>query len=249
MRDIGCDAWLTLVCDDIMDEPAAARSLLEYARSFPLTEDMVERLFDLVSTTMNRYDDVPLFALETLATAPNNSDLSGLIASHSTRLIGKIKSPATNPHSLEDWIMAYLVPIIFKFCSHIQASRLIAKQYKHLSSDTAARVQSDVALAAIRNELPDTLRSDSLTFGLIDAIRKEQEAAVASSIRAIRPTIRLRPNRYLIRPRVLFLVPILSYTNDGQIGQAVAGAVDLLRTNPQRLQDGAQIALLSEHSV
>lgn len=100
-----------------MVHPSAGLDVLEYLRSFPLTPEIVSSGFEIKSQKSPSCHHVPLLVLEALTSAPNqiDSDLDAIVVERSVELAAEIALESAIPRSLEDWLVAGLVPLLAKY--------------------------------------------------------------------------------------------------------------------------------------
>jgi hypothetical protein len=257
-RRIGVDDWLPFVVPDIAEHPDSGRTILEYARAFPMTELLVKELFAAIRVHGVCYQDLPILALETIATAPNHSgpELRAGLAVETELLARELAADARVPRSLADWMLASLIPLIGKFGNRAQQEALVDGYVTRLPAQCMARLQAFTMQVAngrrstdvFDKELAGLPWSSVLTIDFVRAIERGDDAAVRVAMGLLQPDIRLLPNRYQIHSRPLLLTGLLARTGGQAFAKAMTRACARLRENPERLRDDRVVELLTEYA-
>lgn len=253
MRRAGDPTLLEFALDDMRTEPSMVRNVLEYVRSFPLTADKVESLFEFAGEASRTYGDLPLLALETLANAPNHddADLVDAIAKHGLNFAVGVGALDTDPES-KDRILAAALPIVAKFGDLETRLRALDTIWPHLPEKSLSRLQAlAVAVAegkrsaaATNQAIPGLAWSDVINLEFLRALEEGQRDATGVLLGVLTPQRRLQPTRWHTHVRPLILVGILKRSAPERLASAVPEFVAKLRENPDRLRDHRAETLL-----
>lgn len=256
-RKLGVADWLGYAAQDVADFPGCSRGVLEYLRSFPLTDGTVDDLFAIIESTRDCYQDIPLLALETLATAPNAVDdgLGSAVMQGLQRLAQAVETAELVPRAPEDWIIAAAIPAVGKFGVRGEQAAFVDQFARPLPVQSVARLQA-LALQVSWGESPDELFRTGLaglpwnsviSLDFVRAIADGDRSAAGIAFGLLQPEIRLMPNRYQVHARAVLLVDLLARVDGSRLASVAERAVEKLSLNPDRLADGRAIATLGQH--
>ncbi len=248
LRRAGCGQFTTEALADLRALPDSVTQLLEYVRSFPLTEATAAELLRLASEVSDIYGDVPLLILETIGSAPNSLGESGhsAIATSTWRLVrDQIDPPGQRAGTLADRLAAAAVPVIAKFGDHELHDDVVNLVASRCEPKSHARIQTAVLAAAINKPdrlltaeaLPGLPWSDVMALRYLDSLQRNDEKAVGVALNLLRPAIRLMPNRHHVHVRPLMLLPILRSGAPAKMSGFISSSLRQLEANPDRLRD------------
>jgi hypothetical protein len=257
-RRLGLDCWLPFVLEDLVSHPDGGKTLLEYVRSFPLSLDVVDRLYSAARVHRACYDDLALMYIETLATAPNGSepDVWAAVAKGALALAAELSNEAGQPRSLADWMLAYLVPVIGKFGSAAEQGRFLSKYVDAKPPQCVVRLQAfpmhvsrgTPSAQVFQRDLAGLPWSSVLTIDFVRAVEAGDDRAIDIVLGLLQPEVRLLPNRYMIHPRPLLLCGLLARSGGKDFPAAVSRSIKTLSKNPARLADHRLVELLKDHA-
>lgn len=255
MRELGISSWLEYALTDVEAFPTSARNVLEYVRSFPLEVALAENVMAECLAASELYGDIPLLLLETVATAPTEPSavLASTIMDRARHLTQKMLSRGVVPRAHEDWILAYLGPLVAKFGTE-------ADQHEWIDS---LRLSSHPVQAAIRlhalpiqvalgtssrkafvSEMAGLSWSSVLTLDFIRALEDGDSRARGVAIGLVNPEVRLLPNRFQLHSRAISLMRILVHHQEPRVAIALTRAKARLERNPRRLRDARTIEIM-----
>lgn len=246
-RRLGRDDWLPHAIEDVSVFPSAARNILEYLRSFPLTVDTVNSGFEVLVRSRSCYHDVPLLVLETLVTAPNHlgDALDSAVVTESLQLARAINLDSSVPRSLEDWLTAGLIPLMAKYGESGAVADFLEHFVNGKPAQSVARLQAlplQVSLGfrsseLFKTELAGLTWSSVLSIDFVRAIESADNGAVGTALGLLDPQIKLLPNRYYVHARPLLFMDLLERVASGRLGRVAKDAIQKLESNPPRLVD------------
>jgi hypothetical protein len=256
-RKLGVSDWLAYAAQDVASYPGSSRGILEYLRSFPLTDGSVDNLFAIIEGTRDCYQDIPLLALETLATSPNAVDdgLGPAVMQGLQRLAVALATVEMIPRAPADWVIAAAIPAAGKFGARGDQAAFVDQFARSLPVQSVARLQA-LALQVSWGEDPDELfRTDLaglpwnsvISLDFVRAVADGDQSATGIAFGLLQPQIRLMPNRYQVHARAILLVDLLARVDGSRLAAVAGRAVELLSLNPARLADGRAVAALGQH--
>ncbi len=185
--------------------------------------------------------------LEALTSAPNqiDSDLDAIVVERSVELAAEIALESAIPRSLEDWLVAGLVPLLAKYGERGVVAEfldrfVVGKPVQSVSRLQAFPLQMSMGYDdsnLFRTNLAGLTWSSVLAIDFVRAIQDGDESAIATSLGLLEPEIRLMPNRFQIHARPLLLVELIGRVDSKRLGRLAGGAVPKLDSNPSRLKD------------
>jgi hypothetical protein len=255
MRELEVDCWLKHAVADINEFPTSASHILEYVRSFPIGVSLARDLLAECATASELYGDIPLLLLETVATAPNetSTDLGPTIIAHVRHLTEMMLKGGVVPRSRDDWILAYLGPLVAKF-----GTERDRQQWVDLLQLSTHPVQSAVRLHALPiqvslgtpsrkafvSEMAGLSWSSVLTLDFLRALEDGEPRARGVAIGLTGPEVRLLPNRFQLHTRAISLVRILVQRPEPRVAMALRHAEARLERNPCRLRDAQMLKIV-----
>lgn len=244
-RRLGLTDWSASWYADVRDDPGAAASILEYVRSFPLTDDVIRDLDKLATEFSSLYMDLPLLLAETLLTAPSPEDPELWRLSHELafrRFSGLLEQGARDPKQCR-LASAWLV-CAWKFSSIRQRSTLLDLLDESADSASPLRGQALSLLAAAGRSLtewvsakPGLAWSDALAAEYLQALATGEDRAVGVALSLLEPVKRLSPQRHMIPPRAMPLLEIVARSRPDRLKATLPRMLEKLADNPIRLRD------------
>ena len=254
-REIGESHFLPTAIEDLRAQPASAGHILEYVRSFPLTEKTTEDLCDLAMDLSGLYGDIPLLAIEAIGTAPNSKDLAlhEVISQRVSNLLRWCVDTSSGPGDLRDRMAASTVPVLNKFGNNA-TRQMVASECQKLDTTSIARLHGSVIGVAIGS--PDQALLSRATPGLpwehvlplrfLEALTGGDEEAVGVGLSLVSASKRLLPLRAHVHIRPLMLLPTLLKVAPRRVSEACNRSLTALAENEDRLRDYRTEIVLSE---
>jgi hypothetical protein len=221
------------------DSPDSARSIFDYLATYRLTEGRFNRLLVVLDRFGTVYEDIEILAHEYVSVAPSvdSTRLNRLIANWSFTIVDR--EAETRPR-----IAAAACVTLGKFGENSHLDRL-ARMYGGWKRDTVLRTQgATVLLATRRIDVAAVARLlgrsqletiENLEF--LIAVATGEKQAVGMALSALEPVKKNAPDRVILKPRLLFLAPLLR-GSDPRRWVAVSGRWrKALQTNPSGLRD------------
>ena len=247
-RQVRDDSLLSSCADHIWEYPDGARHFLEYARSFPLSQQLVDQLARQLQRTRNLYEDIPLLIAETIATAPVSRLLSlhAHIAHTFVEIVRRELPAIADPlrSRLASRIAGAASVVIGKFGSDEHFIEL-HKLWCSMPPDSLSRLQALPILAG--NGLTELALDHSTIAGLpwrsslnldfLRALSAGDQRATGVALGLIKPEHRLMPQRWMVQVRGTLLLPLLLSAGDKRLGRAIQTSHDRLLENPSGLRD------------
>lgn len=256
LRELGRDDWLPTVIEDLTQHPDSAPQILEYVRSFPLEAGLVDGLLHMAGDRLGLYGNLPLIVLEAIATAPTNNsvEVSQAILKGVEDLTAVVEERGVLPRSQEDWMLAYLIPLVAKF-----ADQDVAGAWLDGLSLPTHPVQAVARLHALPlqvslgtppstvfvSEMAGMSWSSVLTLDFIRALESGDPKSRGVAIGLMSAEPRLLPNRFQMHSRSVSLLRIAAQRPDAQLQKVLARAADRLDQNPAHLKDHVMIETVS----
>ncbi|MHB8516210.1 MAG: RNA-directed DNA polymerase [Dehalococcoidia bacterium] len=231
----------------IEDSPESARTIFEYLAAFPLTPRLHSKLVCLLSRLGGTYEDIDLLAHEFVCTAPNRDTvrLRTVVGDWATELVrSKIQQ---NPR-----LAAAACLSVGKFGLKRHLDELEKVFRTPLRVDSVARQQAVVVLAGHQQlSLDDTLELAPQTdlesarqLRFLRALMRGERKACRMALSLAEPAKRRRPERYVMRPRALFLVCIAARVRPDDWQNVATKWMRRLQVNDANLIDSAVNRLL-----
>jgi hypothetical protein len=198
--------------DLLQSTPDSARQLFDYLSVFSITPKKLTRLQGVLDNLGRVYEDIDLLAMEYLASAPNRKNQffwSTIAAFGLERALAAIEiSPR---QAAAGFVVAG------KFGGITALEPLDSELNTSLREDSVARQQALLVLLGKGilsmdeiETLPPYGGSQSLShLAFLRALGSAEGRAVNLALGLLKPTRRTNPVRYAMRPRALFLAPIL----------------------------------------
>jgi Reverse transcriptase (RNA-dependent DNA polymerase) len=244
-RRAGVTLWWQYWYSDINDYPGSAPHILEYVRSWPLTQETAERLTELSRRYHRLYPNIALLAAEAMASAPVEKDMdlwNQIYHTCNSHLRWLLKQPS-HDKNLERIAAAWLLPS-WKFGNIAQRHDLLAQIPSEQHSISLIRVHALPLLVAIGKPLsewvaakPRMAWADALAVEYLRSLESGETQAVGVALSLLGPGPRLLPQRYMVLPRALPLVEIIGRTSTKKLSKTTPGIIRKLKQNPDRLRD------------
>jgi hypothetical protein len=225
---------------DIRDSPDSVAHVLEYMTTFRLTEARFMEMRGMLKDFGGVYEDVELLCMEYLALAPilDDGHLRNLIGSWAVEI-------AEAAGTKRPRLAAAAMVVIGKHAGEPVISDFESLFWQRFRSDSIARQQAiPVLLGLGRLEAEDlvVLASGSGPDGaaqlrFLQLLVAGNRAAAGTVLGVAQPSRRQRPERSVIRPRALFLLPHLEKCFGARWMRTRASWLKELRNNSRRLRD------------
>lgn len=246
-KRIGEDSLLNWWDRHIEDAPKSAAHFFDYLSTFQLTTARLARLQRLLDRLGGVYTDVEILAREYVLTAPNLNS-SGLRDELAAWGLGTVTEHRLDrPH-----LAAAAAIVVAKFGTSAQVSQL-APLLDHLrTADNVCRQQlaaillssSDIDRDYISQLLYFSGRESSQHFRFLLAMDAADESAINRTRAAAQPVHKSSPERYVFKPRLLVLAPLLR-RRDPKWSIASSAWTRALRRNGRSFHDAAALRLLA----
>jgi hypothetical protein len=219
--------------------PDSVRSVFDYLATFRLTQTRVRLLLETLDHFGTVYEDFEILAHEYVCVAPCQRSLvlKDEIADWAISIVRR--EAEARPR-----IAAAATVTVGKFGADQYLDELRAI-YDRQRRDTAFRTQAAMVLAGStrigRADLSRLLVRSRLetieTLEFVLAIMDGEAKAIGMALSALAPVQRFEPKRYVLKPRLLFLAPLVRGVAGGR-WTGVSNAWKLkLRSNPAGLRD------------
>ena len=222
------------------DHPGLGRYLLDYLASFPLTSSRVESVIDYASRNGGVYEDIDLLLHEYICLAPadDTTSIRELIAEWSLGVISGLYEKA--PRQAASACLSFA-----KFAPDEHLARFAEKQERWLAYDSVARQQAVVVLVAkqylptedLAKRVSDPGVESSRHLRFLRALGQKDEGAIDLCLKLLKPINKRDPDRVLIRPRALLLVPTVRAAAPARWMAAADGWRKQMTTLPEDLRD------------
>ncbi|WP_100444998.1 RNA-directed DNA polymerase [Glycomyces xiaoerkulensis] len=252
-RKIGIEDWMPHWQDDLITNPKLAGAILEYVRSFPLTECTLDSLIRTSQELSGLYTDIGILIPETLATTPVEADpeLWKIIADQCIKEFQRNARRGAKSAQHDQIASAWMTPA-WKFANPAQRSSLISQaKDATLRSRTIGFQLTPLIASSSRNiDSPSkdlsTRVQTNIDFlrSLIDGNKK----ALEIGYRRIQPRSVLLPNRYMTRPRSIPLIEIIGDSDPDRQRRNTRfeSYLNHLQLNPDRLRDRQMEAIFEK---
>ncbi len=239
-RHMESGALLRLAFDHVALAPDSARHIFDYLASFPITRNRFHGLCRLIEQLGGVYEDVDLLAHEYLCSAPN-------------------RVRRTLRHEIGSWAWSQLQATVVrrprlaasacmtlgKFGTPSQLDELRLAFDRHLNADTVLRQQAIVTLAgagrlaaqdvSALSHVLDPVSAQHIRY--LSALMTGEDRAVKMALSLVEPIQRRYPDRWIIRPRALFLAPLAAHASPRAWGAVSARWFAKVSSNRNSLRD------------
>ncbi|MGE3797388.1 MAG: hypothetical protein AB7G88_06060 [Thermomicrobiales bacterium] len=220
---------------------ASAANILDYLSVFRLTPQRLSRLMIEYNRLSPYYTSSKIIALEYLAQAPaaNSQNLRAQIVDFAFDVI-------RSSVSSQDWeVGASAVAVLGKFGFHQDMAKLRVILERDLAEDTATRQQSILVLLGvglltgedINEATPHSTFDSSVHLRFLRSLMAGDTKANELAMTILAPVQRTHPSRSIIRPRALFLAPIVREVDPPKYDRISQRTLIKLSKNPRRLRD------------
>jgi hypothetical protein len=244
-RRADVNLWWEHWRSDIDDDPGSTAPILEYVRSWPLSQGTVDELGFLSSQYGDLYANIALLAAEVVVSAPVPKDeelwdgIYRLCHDQLTRLLRRPALTTEVERIAAAWLLA-----AWKFGNSGQRRGLLALVPATYDAISPVRVQALPLLVALGQSLsewvaakPGMAWEDALAAEYLRSLEEGEERAVGVALSLLTPEPRLMPQRFMLLPRATPLVEIVGRASPGKLATAVPGILKKLEANPPRLRD------------
>ncbi|GGP02203.1 RNA-directed DNA polymerase [Nonomuraea glycinis] len=252
-RRVGVTSWWDFWRGDIDDDPGAAGPILEYVRSWPLTEATVADLVQLSKDYSDLYANISLLAAEAISSAPvaNDTPLWGRIFAACDKEFLRL---TRGPHSPErERLAAAWLIAAWKFANLSQRQRLLAEIPANTDAMSPVRVQAFPLLVSVKEPLtewvsakPGLAWENAMAAEYLRSLATGEEKAVGVALSLLDPEKRLAPLRYIVLPRAVPLIEIVGQAARAKLDKAAPKALAKLQKNPDRLRDHKVESILAQ---
>lgn len=226
----------------LLESPESARHIFDYLGTYPLTVARVQQLIDVLNDFGGVYEDIDLLAHEYLCTAPNpaSTRLRSLIAEWALKLIDA--SIEKRPRLAAS---ACMTVGKFGLPAHLDALEVIYA--RAVKRDTVARLQATIVLygagratsAMIRGLVARSSHETAQSIEYLLAVTAGEKEAVNLAVGLIQPSAREHPTRAVVRPRAVFLAPLVRAADPKKWATASVIWRKQLEANPREFRDRA----------
>jgi hypothetical protein len=222
--------------------PDSARNILDYVATYQLTESRLRTMQEVLSRFGGVYEDLDLLAREAVVLAPNTNSAAVREAYCEWALNTVDQSLETNPRLASGAIL-----VIGKHGEERHLDELDVIFRTRMLADSPARQQSIVVLAGAGRLGPSDL-TPLLVQSMADSVQQLQfliallsgdKRAVGIALSGLQPVERRGPDRWVIRPRMLFLAPLVRSVDSKRWGPIQALWERKLKSNTRRLRDAS----------
>lgn len=225
----------------LKSEPTSAAHIFDYLSVFRVTEGRVNRLHAVLSTLSPRYGDVHILALEYLAQAPAINDAPSRQAAS---VLGfELLERAMKR---EDWeVGSGAVVVLGKYGQRTDLERLLLIFESQMKLDTPLRQQAFAVLLGagflgsddIDEAAPHSTFDSAVHLRFLRRLHAGDVEAVNRALGLLEPALRRHPDRNAIRPRALFLSPLVRDADPIRYDRITTARLAKLRKNSLRLRD------------
>jgi hypothetical protein len=213
--------------------------MFDYLSTFRVTEGRFLRLLEALDRFGTVYEDIEILAHEYLTTAPTlrSPKLSDAIADWAAEVVSR--EADRRPR-----VAAAACVTLGKFgnTSHLDALRL---RFPAWRQDTVLRTQATVILFATQRlttgDVSSLLGRSQLetieTLEYLLAAASGERQAIGMAMNALAPVQKPGPDRYVIKPRVGFLAPVVRTADPKRWGVIAPGWYSRIKTIGPELRD------------
>lgn len=244
-RKAGIQSWWKYWREDVDADPGSAAPILEYVRSWPLSERTTTDLVQLSTAYSSLYADTSLLAAETIVSAPvpKDEELWGKIYSSCRAEFRRIIGPSPRSPDSERLAAAWLLSA-WKFGNASQRQLLLSQIPDTSDAVSPVRTQALPLLVSAGRSLsewvaakPGLAWENALAAEYLRSLEEGEGRAVGVALSLLRPELRLAPQRFTILPRALPLIDIVGRSAPTKLDAAAPKMLKSLQRNPDRLRD------------
>ena len=220
--------------------PESAAHILEYLRTFPLTTKRVRDLSVVLDQFGGVYEDVEIFAMEFAATAPISRDpaVRDQVTDFALR---RISDRATYGHE----VAAAAAVAVARLGTRNGMTSLRRLLPELLISDTSLRRQIlPIAFGldwldedSLRKAGFNSEREGAWQIEFLLAVAHGDKKAMDMAFSVLKPTQRQSPSRWAVRPRLMFLAPLVARSDRSRYAAELGPWLQRLMSNDQPLRD------------
>ena len=217
--------------------PGSAPHILDYMSVFPLDANRLRNLFERVDSFGGVYENIEILAQEFVCQAAG-SNSTRFRARASEIALGRIRAGGS------EWVSAAACVTVGKYgqVDHLQELRTMARRG---ADQSPWKLQALMPLLGSGIVGPDALREwrdrfpQAWEISFLEAAFAGQKRPLNMLADFIAPREALRPKRWVVRPRSVFMIPILASV-DAHLWTGRSNAWDVkLKSNPSDLTDRA----------
>ncbi len=228
--------------DHIRQHPTSARHVFEYLSTFQLTTARHRRLVAALSQLGGVYQDVEILAHEYVCMAPNVSS-----AALRTQVVRWALEVLDQNRERDPRLAAAACMTVGKFGFESDIRELRRRFRDGRWPDNAARQQALVVLigasllseAELSEITPISTSESAQHIRFLRRLIIGDADVVNMTLNSLQPVQRKRPNRYVLRPRILFLAPVVAKSAPAKRNAAASRWARVLKGNRLQLRDFA----------
>jgi hypothetical protein len=243
-RTVGIEDWVSYWVDDVYEDPGSAAAILEYVRSWPLSENAAAGLARLSADLGDLYADISLLCAEVVASAPVADDahmqmhIYGVANLEFSRLTER-------PRTLErERLAAAWLVAAWKFANEAQRQQLLSRVPASSDALSPVRVQALPLLAASGRSLsewvaakPGLAWENAMAAEYLRSLQENGDKAIGVALNLLTPAIRLKPSRFTMLPRAVPLMDIVGRSASDRLLETAPKMLGKLQKNAERLRD------------
>jgi hypothetical protein len=223
----------------IDESPDSARSIFDYLSTYRLTESRFGRLVVVLDRFGTVYEDIEILAHEYVSVAPSVDSvrINAQIADWALAIVER--EADSRPR-----IAAAACVTLGKFGVDSHVDRLAAL-FPGWKRDTVLRTQATIILLGKgRIDIPTVTRllgrsqlETIETLEFLIALASGEKQAIGMTFSALEPVQKQNPDRYIAKPRLLFLAPLLKAVAPRQWAAIAPRWQSALASNPPAIRD------------
>ena len=226
----------------MQESPDSARNILDFLATFQLTKSRLRTLQSVLARFGGVYEDLDLLVREAVSQAPNNASVATREAYAEWGLNTADAELEGNPRLASASIL-----VIGKFGVERQLDELASMFRARMVTDTPARQQAVVVLLGcgridesdLINLLVQSSAESVQHLQFLLALIAAEPRAVGTALSGLEPAERRGPDRWVTRPRMLFVAPLVASADPKRWSAVSTGWLKKLRSNRRRLRDAA----------
>ena len=219
--------------------PDSARAVFDYLSTFRLTPRRFRRLLEVLDRFGTVYEDMEILAHEYVCSTPCNNSVP-LRREIADWALGVVKREASSRPRIS--AVAAMTVGKFGLDEHLDDLKL---EFETWRGDSVARTQAAIILLAT-NRLTDADvsaligRSQLETIEALEfilALKRGEAQALGMTLSSMTPVGRHQPQRFVTKPRFIFLAPFVSTADPSRYGRASKQWLKRLQSNEPALRD------------
>ncbi|MEW1805485.1 RNA-directed DNA polymerase [Pseudarthrobacter sp. NPDC080039] len=242
-RRVGLESWRQHWSTDLANDPSGASVYFEYLRSWPLSSDTVDEIFEIARLYSEIYTNIGILAAETLSSAPTQESavLRAQVFSGAMKEIDRV-AKVLSDSTTRDRICSSWFVVAWKFSNKAGLLDLISlAQRPEFASAKLVRLQAAMLQSAEStgtfNFEPRLSIESSLSLEYLRRLRSGDAAAVGVALNLMAPKQMLAPQRHMIHSRALMLIDLTAVGSRQKVQSYANKALAALEKNESRLRD------------